>query len=179
MINFIFHVDWQKLFVPSVPLAEHFWRGSVVYLTLFVMIRFLPNRQIGAMGITDLLVIILFANAAQNAMASEFTSITDGLILISIMVAWSYGLNWLGYRFPTFQRLLSPPPLLLVKNGKPLYRNMRRELITEGELMIQLRKQGIENLVSVRRAFMEADGTISIIAVDKNSSEVAARKKLI
>lgn len=177
MIDFLLHVDWHKLFIPSVPLAEHFWRGTVVYLALFAMIRFLPNRQIGAMGVTDLLVVILFANAAQNSMASEFISITDGLILISVMIGWSYGLNWLGYRFPAVQRLLTPPPLLLVKNGKLLYRNMRRELITEGELMVQLRKQGIEDLVKVRRAFMEADGTISIISFDKNSSDVTARKK--
>lgn len=178
-MDFIAHVDWQKLFVPSVSIAEHFWRGSVVYLALFAMIRFLPSRQIGAMGVTDLLVVILFANAAQNSMASEFTSITDGLILISIMICWSYSLNWLGYRFPAIQRLLSPPPLLLVKNGKLLHRNMRRELITEGELMVQLRKQGVESLVKVRRAFMEADGTISIISSDKGTPEVATKRKLI
>lgn len=176
MLDFIFHIDWQKLFIPSVSLAEHFWRGTVVYLALFAMIRFLPNRQIGAMGITDLLVIILFANAAQNSMASEFTSITDGLILISIMIAWSYGLNWLGYHYPAIQRLLSPPPLLLVKNGKLLPRNMRRELITEGELLVQLRKQGVEKIVEVQRAFMEADGTISVIAFDQKPTEATRRR---
>ncbi|MDX2244062.1 MAG: DUF421 domain-containing protein [Leptolyngbyaceae cyanobacterium bins.302] len=178
-MDFIVHVDWHKLFVPSVSIAEHFWRGSVVYLALFAMIRFLPSRQIGAMGVTDLLVVILFANAAQNSMASEFTSITDGLILISIMICWSYSLNWLGYRFPAIQRLLSPPPLLLVKNGRLLRRNMRRELITEEELMVQLRKQGIEGLGDVRCAFMEADGTISVISSNKRSSEIAAKKRLI
>lgn len=177
-MNFILHVDWPKLFVPSVSLAEHFWRGTVVYLALFAMIRFLPNRQIGAMGVTDLLVVILFANAAQNSMASEFTSITDGLILIGIMISWSYGLNWLGYRFPRVQRLLTPPPLLLIKNGRLIYRNMRRELITEDELMIQLRKQGIENLVDVSQAFIEADGSISVIASSPRTLEAAARKRL-
>jgi len=179
MIEFIFHVDWHKLFVPSVPLAEHFWRGTVVYLSLFALIRLLPNRQIGAMGITDLLVIILFANAAQNSMASEFTSITDGLILISIMIGWSYGLNWLGFKFPKVQRLLAPPPLLLVRNGRLLHRNMRRELVTEEELMVQLRKQGIDNLTDVQRAFMESDGTISVIACDRTHNENVERKKFI
>ncbi len=179
MLEFIFHVDWPKLFVPSVPLAEHFWRGTVVYLTLFAIIRLLPNRQIGAMGITDLLVIILFANAAQNSMASEFTSITDGLILISIMIAWSYGLNWLGFQFPAFQRLLSPPPLILVKNGRMILRNMRRELITEGELMVQFRKQGIDNIAEVERAFMESDGSISVIAYDRSSQPAPIRKRVI
>lgn len=179
MVDFIFQVDWHKLFVPSVPLAEHFWRGTVVYLALFAIIRLLPNRQIGAMGITDLLVVILFANAAQNSMASEFTSITDGLILIGIMITWSYSLNWLGFQFPVIQRLLAPPPLLLVKNGRMLYRNMRRELITEGELMVQLRKQGLEQLKDVQCAFMESDGTISIISFNSSAHDQQDRKRLI
>ncbi|MDX2231180.1 MAG: DUF421 domain-containing protein [Leptolyngbyaceae cyanobacterium bins.349] len=178
-MDFLFHVDWQKLFIPSVPLAEHFWRGTVVYLALFMMIRVLPSRQIGAMGVTDLLVVILFANAAQNSMASEFISITDGLILISIMISWSYGLNWLGYQFSGVQRFLAPPPLLLVKEGRLLRHNMRRELITEDELMVQLRKQGIERFVDVRRAFMETDGTISIIAYQKSPVEASQRRRLI
>lgn len=179
MLEFIFPVDWAKLFLPSVPLAEHFWRGTIVYLTLFTIIRLLPNRQIGAMGITDLLLIILFANAAQNSMASEFTSITDGLMLIGIMVAWSYGLNWLGFKFPVVQRLLSPPPLILVKHGRLMLRNLRRELITEGELMVQLRKQGIDNVAEVERAFMESDGSISVIARDRPAHEPPARKRVI
>lgn len=163
-MEFLFKVDWYKLFLPSVSIAEHFLRGTVVYLTLFAIIRFLPNRQIGAVGITDLLVVILFANAAQNAIASSYTSITDGLILIGVIILWSYGLNWLGCKFPRIQRILAPPPLLLVKNGRLLRRNMQKELITEGELWVQLRKQGVDDLRDVHLAFMETDGTISVIA---------------
>lgn len=166
--------------MPSGSLMEHFLRGTTVYLALFALLRFLPNRQIGAVGITDLLVIILFANAAQNAMVSEFTSITDGLILIAVIILWSYTLNWLGYRFPAVQRLLAPPPLLLIKSGRLQYRNMRRELITESELRVQLRKQGIENLEEVHRAFMETDGTISIIPVQPRiSNDSASQRKVI
>jgi uncharacterized membrane protein YcaP (DUF421 family) len=108
-------------------------------------------------------VIVLFAEAAQNAMATTYTSITEGTILVGTVVFWSYALNWLGYQFPPFQRFMNPPPLLLVKNGRMIDRHMRRELITEDELMRQLRQQGIEYLAEVKQAFIEADGTISII----------------
>ncbi|HEY9618617.1 MAG TPA: YetF domain-containing protein [Microcoleaceae cyanobacterium] len=157
-------MNWHKLLVPNISLAEHFLRGTIVYLALFSLLRFLPNRQVGAVGVTDLLVVILFANAAQNAMATDYTSITDGLILIGTIIFWSYLLNWLGYRFPSFQRLLTSSPLLLVKNGRMIYRNMRRELITESELRLQLRKQGIEKIEDVKKAFIEPDGNISVIA---------------
>ncbi len=164
--DLFFKVDWYKLFIPSLSLTELFIRGTLVYLVLFALLRFLPNRQVGAVGVSDLLVVILFANAAQNALSSNYTSVTDGLLLILTIIGWSYFLNWTGHRFPKIQRFLSPPPLLLVKYGHLIQRNLDRELITEGELMSQLRKQGIEKLEEVRMAFMEADGSISVIAYD-------------
>lgn len=164
MYDFLFKVSWHELFVPSDSLIEHFLRGTFVYLALLSILRFLPNRQLGAVGIADLLVVILFANAAQNAISGDYTSITDGFMLVSTIVGWSYVLNWLGYQFPAVQRLLTPPPLLLVKNGRMIYRNMRRELITEDELMLQIRKQGVEKVEDVKLAFMEADGSVSVIS---------------
>jgi uncharacterized membrane protein YcaP (DUF421 family) len=167
MLNFIFNIDWSKVFVPSVSPLELFLRGTLVYLSLFMILRFLPNRQIGAIGITDLLVVILFANAAQNAMSSSYSALTDGLMLVATILAWSYVLNWLSFKYPAVQRLLTPPPLLLVNQGEMLRRNMRRELITEKELRLQLRKQGVEKLKDVKKAYMEADGSISIITFDQ------------
>lgn len=173
MMDVLFKIDWHEMFIPSVSVAELFLRGSLVYLVLFALLRFLPNRQVGAVGIADLLVVILFANAAQNAMASNYSSITDGLVLVGTIIFWSYLLNWLGFKFSRLQRLLSPPPLILVKRGRMIQRNMQKELITQDELMVQLRKQGIEKLDDVKLAFMEADGSFSIITYDIETHPVS------
>ncbi len=159
-------VDWHAIFVPSIPIMELIVRGSIVYLALFSVLRFLPTRQLGTLGITDLLVVVLFTEAAQNAMASNYTSITEGAILVGTVIFWSYLLNWLGFKVPWFQRFLNPPPLLLVKNGQTIERHLQRGLITEEELMSQLRQEGIEFLADVKKAFLEADGSISVIPVD-------------
>ncbi|BAZ09667.1 hypothetical protein NIES4071_14770 [Calothrix sp. NIES-4071] len=165
-----FTVNWGKLFIPSGSVLELIIRGTFVYLALFFMLRFLPSRQLGTLGISDLLVIVLFAEAAQNAMVSTYTSITEGAVLLGTVILWSYFLNWLGYKFPKFQRLLNPPPLLLVKNGRMIERHLKRELITEDELMSKLRQVGVEYLKDVKKAFMEADGSISVITVESKSS---------
>lgn len=68
-----FFINWQSIFVPSISVLELIIRGSLVYLALFSVLRFLPSRQIGTLGISDLLVVVLFAEAAQNAMASNYT----------------------------------------------------------------------------------------------------------
>jgi len=76
-------------------------------LALFLLLRLVLKRQSGNMGVTDLLVIVLIADAAQNAMASDYKSVPDGLLLVSTIVFWSYALDWLSYHFPRFGRFYS------------------------------------------------------------------------
>jgi uncharacterized membrane protein YcaP (DUF421 family) len=159
-------IDWQTIFVPSVPVLETFVRGTVMYLVLFILLRSTFKRIGGSsFGLGDILMIALVAAAAQNAMAREHRSVTDGIILVATVAFWSYALDWLGHHLPLFQRFYHPPPLLLVKNGRLLRQNMRQELITEDELLAQLRLQGMNNLSEVAAAHMEGDGSITFIKI--------------
>ncbi len=156
-------VDWAEVFSQDIPLLEIIVRGSLVYLGIFVLLRLVLKRQAGGMGITDLLVVVLIADAAQNGMADNYHSIPDGLVLVGVIIFWSYALDWLGYHIPIFERLISPKPLPLIRDGRMLYRNMRQELLTTNELLMLLREQGVENIREVCSAHMEGDGKISII----------------
>jgi uncharacterized membrane protein YcaP (DUF421 family) len=160
-----FQIDWQSLFMPSFHIGEIFLRGTIVYLFLFIVLRIL-RREAGAIGISDLLVVVLIADAAQNAMASEYKSITEGLVLVTTIAFWDYFLDWFSYKFPVVQRLLRPAPLLLIKDGQIQKRNLRQEMITEEELMGQLREQGIERVEEVKKSYIEGDGHISVIRKD-------------
>ncbi|QRM30912.1 DUF421 domain-containing protein [Microvirga sp. VF16] len=160
-------IDWQEMFVPVHSIPEMIVRGTVTYIMLFLIMRFLLKRQTGVIGVADLLVIVLIADAAQNAMSSDYKSITEGGVLVLTIVFWNYAIDWLGFHFPAFQRFTRPPPLLLIDNGKMLPRNMRQEMITTEELNSELRQQGIEHCSEVKRAYIEGDGTISIIRKDK------------
>jgi len=82
LTNLWVNINWQELFVPSISVLELILRASLVYLVLFSVLRSLPSRQLGTLGIPDLLVVVLFAEAAQNAMATNYTSITEGAILV-------------------------------------------------------------------------------------------------
>ena len=159
----LFQIDWHAVFVPTVSLLEIFFRATLVYLLLFTMLRVL-RRESGGLGIADVLVIVLIADASQNAMSSEYKSITEGAILVATIIFWDYALDLLAYHSPLFQRLVRPAPLLLIRNGKMLRRNMRQEMITEEELLSQLRQQGVENATSVQKCYLEGDGRISVIA---------------
>src|SRR4051812_44138094 len=140
------HPDWQSLFGLSVPLAELIVRGSAMFLFLWPLFRIVIKRRVGAIGMADLLVLVIIADAAQNAMAGEYTSITDGVVLVGTIVAWNYLLDWLAFRYPWLQRLLEPAPLLVVENGRLLWRNMRLELLSREELEAKLRQHGVTEL---------------------------------
>jgi uncharacterized membrane protein YcaP (DUF421 family) len=156
-------VDLGELFVFSLPIGEIVLRGSVVYWFLFVLFRAVARRDIGAVGLADVLVVVIIADAAQNAMAGGYESISDGLVLISTIVFWNLAVDWLSYRFPWFRRLAQPGALLLVDRGRILHRNLRQELLSVDDLMAKLREKGVERPEQVKRACMESDGTITVI----------------
>ena len=110
-------IDWKSVFVPSLSILEIILRGSLIYLFLFIVLRVL-RRGAGALGISDLLVVVLIADAAQNAMGSEYKSVTEGVILVLTIVGWDYLLDWLGFRIPALRPILRPRALVLVKDGK-------------------------------------------------------------
>ena len=143
-------IDWQKIFVCDTPLLEIIIRGSLTYLTLFVLLRLVLKRESGTMGITDMLLVVLIADAAQNGMSDDYRSVTAGVVLVGVIIFWSYALNWLGYHFSFFQHLLKPKKLLLVKDGKMLKHNMQKELVTRSELMSELRSNGITELDRIK-----------------------------
>jgi uncharacterized membrane protein YcaP (DUF421 family) len=159
----MFGVDWQSVFMPDTPVLEIVARGTVMYLSLFFLLRFVLRREAGALGITDLLVIVLIADAAQNGMAGDYQSISDGLILVVTLVVWAYVLNWLSFNSPFFRKMIRPPRVLLVRDGRPIDEALEKEKISMDELMGEVRTHGIDDLRRVKRAYIESDGMISVI----------------
>jgi uncharacterized membrane protein YcaP (DUF421 family) len=142
---------------------ELFVRGTAMYWFLFCMFRFVLRRDVGAVGIADVLLLVIVADAAQNAMAGEYKTVPEGMLLVATLLFWNWLLDFTSFRFRAVRRLVEPPPLPLVRGGKMLHRNMRREFITEEELMTALRQKGVKELSEVEEVFMESDGNFSVI----------------
>ena len=148
-----------------------------MYLSLFILLRIVLKRQTGTLGMTDLLLITLLADASQNAMAGEYRSLPNGIVLVATIIFWNYAFDWLTAKSEWFERLIEPPPLPLVKRGKLLRQNMRRELITEAELLGKLREQGVEDVSKVRQANIESDGQISVVEYEQSHHKKSGRKE--
>jgi uncharacterized membrane protein YcaP (DUF421 family) len=109
---------------------------------------------------------VLVSEAAQNALVGEAKSVTEAFVLVGTILFWSYAMAWAGHRFPAVARLLAPPPRALIRDGTLNRRAMRKEYVTEEELMSHLRQQGVDAIEKVRTACLEPDGTISVVRLD-------------
>jgi uncharacterized membrane protein YcaP (DUF421 family) len=169
-------VNWSETFRLTVNPFELIVRGTVMYWFIFLVFRVLLRRSVGAIGIADVLLLVLIADAAQNGMAGDYKSITDGMILVATIIGWNVLFDWVAFRFPRVGKFIEPAPLALVEHGRINRRNLREEFLSEEELMAKLREQGIDRIDDVKRATMESDGVVSVIRYDARNHEQPKRK---
>src|SRR5690606_1856983 len=160
-MNLLF-IDLKELFQIESSVLALMIRGTIFYLGILALIRLLPHRTGGEIGTMDLVFILLLLEGAAHALGA-YTSITEGFIVIGTLGAWNYLINVLSYHYPFVEKLVSPPPVQVIKNGKMLRRTMRREYLTESELVEHLRNQGVEDISAIKKAFIESDGSISVL----------------
>jgi uncharacterized membrane protein YcaP (DUF421 family) len=155
--------DIPAALIPDVSLFEIIVRGVITYFTIFILLRVVLRGRTSAVAMSDLLVIVLIADAAQNAMAAQYNTITDGLVLVATIVLCSFTVDWVGYRYEPVRRFVHPERKPLIVNGRVMRKVLQEELITEDELYTQLRLNGIEDIQEVKAAYLEGNGEVSVI----------------
>ena len=141
-------------------------RTAIVYVALLLGLRLAGKREMGQMTPFDLVVILLVANAVQNAMVGPDTSVTGGLIAAGVLIVGNYGVAEARERLPWLRRAVEGTPTLLINNGNFVLEHLRREGIDEDEVLMAIREHGVADVRDVRIAVLETDGSISIVPAD-------------
>lgn len=162
-------MELSEIFQVSVSPWELIIRGTAMYIFLFLIFRVVVRRRVGSVGMADILVLVIIADAAQNGMSGEYRSVTEGAILVATIIGWNVLADWATYKSEFMQKLLEPPPLLLIDNGRLLHRHLRMEFLSESELRSKLREHGVTDFREVKKAFMESDGQISVIKLEPST----------
>jgi uncharacterized membrane protein YcaP (DUF421 family) len=162
------------MFIPTHSVVEMILRATIMYFVVVLLLKVVVKRQTGGVGPTDILVIVLIAEIAGPGFTAGYVSVIEGAVSVATVLFWSFAIEWLTHRSPSFAHHFQPAPLLLVKNGRLLLRNMRTELVTKEELMTHLREEGVSSIGEVEQACMEPDGMISVIK--KQGCGVASSK---
>ena len=157
------------MFLPKLSWLEKILRPALVYVALLLAFRFMSKRDLTQNTTFDLLIVLLLSNIVQNALIGEDNSILGALAGAGTLLLLSTGLNRWTAKSLKARRLLEGEPILLVHNGRLLDENMSKYAVSRPDLNAGLRGQNMITLEDVRYAFLELDGTISIIRKSEQS----------
>lgn len=169
--------DWGEIFAFTAPPGETIARGTVMFLALFAMMRLLGKREGGAHSLTDLLVVVLVAQAAAQGISGSASSIGDSLLSTATVLFWSVALDALAYRWKPLARFLKGGPSPIVIDGRINQKALRRELMTREELMEELRLRGVSDVSTVARAYLEMNGMLSVLMKEPREVEEPASRQ--
>lgn len=142
---------------------EFVLRGVIIYTFLIVLLRLTGKRQVGQMAPFDLVLLLVLSNTVQNAMNGGDNSVYGGMISAITLVTMNWLLGMATYKSKTLEKLIEGRPEVLIHNGKLFPEALKHEKLTHHELMTALRKAGCAEIEEVHAAFLENDGTISVI----------------
>ena len=158
---------------PEAPVVALVVRALVVYVFLGIALRIAGRRELAQMTTFDLVLLLILANAVQNSINAGDNSLGGGLVSALTLLAINFAVGEAVYRWRWFERLVQGAPLPLVRNGKLVMRNLKRERITLEELRSALRKQNIDGVSQCKHAVLESDGTLTAVRDDVTQHELA------
>jgi len=154
----------QELLASPAQIGFIILRTVCVYIFILAGFRISGKREVGQMAPFDFALILLIANAVQNAMVGPDTSLVGGLASAAILLLVNRTLGHLAAKNRTVERFLRGHARVLVTKGKAHPPSLDLEGISHQELLQALRENGCATVEECRLAVLEVDGTISVIA---------------
>jgi uncharacterized membrane protein YcaP (DUF421 family) len=155
---------WHHIFSPGVPWGERAVRAVLIYAFLLVVIKLFGRRELGQLTAFDLIVLLTLSNILQNAMIGNDNSLTGAAVGAVVLLTANYAVAYLVFRNRRAERLVEGEPRILVVDGRVQLEALRRELLTEQELLSAVRREGYESLEEVHLVIAEPNGLVSVIA---------------
>lgn len=152
-----------RMWIFDETLLQIILRSSIIYIVVLIGIRLTGKREVGQMTPFDLVLLLLIANAVQNAMTGPDTSVTGGLVAAGTLLVLNRAVGYIVWRNKKVRRVVEGTPTVLIHSGKIVERNIIRERIAEEELRQTLREHGIMNIEEVYLAVLEIDGVVSVL----------------
>ncbi|HZG01888.1 MAG TPA: YetF domain-containing protein [Chitinophagales bacterium] len=143
-------------------------RGVVIYLFLLIIFRIMGKRHMSETTTFDLVILLIISEVTQEALVGEDYSLTASMILICTLMGSTLVLSLLKEWFPSFDRVAESVPLVVVDNGKPLKKRMKKAQVDEDDVLNAARMvHGLERMEDIKYAVLEKDGNISIVPMEK------------
>jgi len=169
--------DVSEIFRLGIPWTQLVIRSVLIYVVFFIGLRLFGKRELGQFTTFDLVLVLLVANALQPAITGPDQSVTGGALIIAILLLFNRGVAMLRSRWPWFDRLIEPPPTVVVQDGNLLQQNLEKEGLNADDIEMAVREHGFNKLSDVGLAVLENDGSVSVVG--KGSAERYRRRRRI
>lgn len=138
-------------------------RATVIFFALYLLVRLLGKRELAQLTPFELLVLVVTGDLIQQGVTHNDFSLTGAILAVATFAFWASVLSWGTYLSRRAERVLDGEPHVLVRAGRIVRENLRRDRLTESELQSEMRLAGIGHLDEVAWAILEPRGRISFI----------------
>jgi uncharacterized membrane protein YcaP (DUF421 family) len=138
-------------------------RAVAVFVFIFLLTRIIGKRELSSLEPFDLILLIVLGDAVQQGLTQDDYSVTGAIIAVSTLALLQVFTSYLSFRVPFIRPVLEGEPTIIVQDGKPIERNLKRERLTVEEVAGEARQQQIASLDDVQWAVLETNGSISFI----------------
>jgi uncharacterized membrane protein YcaP (DUF421 family) len=137
-----------------------------IYLLIVFCLRITGKKGLSEMSVTDLVFIMLLSESF-DVITGEDNKVLGAIVSIATLTIVNYGLDWATFKSKRLRKILDGVPVVIIRNGKVISRNMKKEMLTMDNVKEALRGNGIRNISEVSLGILEEDGEISIISKSK------------
>jgi len=140
----------------------------LLYFLIILAYRIMGKKEVGQLSIIDLIVSILIAELAAISIEQYNSSILVSIVPMACLVVIEVLFSYISLKSQTFKKLIDGNPIVIIKNGKLNFNEMRKLRYSLDDLISQLREQSIKSIEEVDYAVLENNGKLSIFKNEKN-----------
>lgn len=138
-------------------------RATIAFFFVFLLTRIVGRRELSSLEPFDVILLVMLGDLVQQGITQSDFSVTGLMLAAGTIALLVVLISYLGFKFRRLRPILDGEPIVVVQHGETIEANLRRERLTEEELMSQARLQGIEHLSQIKWAVLERTGEISFI----------------
>ena len=138
-------------------------RAIFMFVFVYALTRLIGRRELSSLEPFDLILLIVLGDAIQQGLTQDDYSVTGAVLVVGTLALLQVFTSVLSFKVPRLRPVLEGEPIIVVEDGQPIERNLRRERLTIDEIAAQARIQQIESLNDIKWAVLETSGQISFI----------------
>ncbi|MCY7375701.1 MAG: DUF421 domain-containing protein [Pyrinomonadaceae bacterium] len=161
---------WSNMFVldaEKVLWAEKIIRPILVYFTLILLLRVFGNREMAQLNPVDFVLLLLISETVQNAIIGDDTSLSGGIVGVTVLLGVSFLTSYVKFRSKRIETLLEGEPRTLIENGEIKKDAIKREMLTEEDLDVVAREEGLDSAKEIEKLVLNPNGTFLVDGRDE------------